>query len=766
MKKLFYSVLALAGILAVSCNKEIEAPVAAPEHTGNTHTVTLKAAFAQEGETRTAYANNKTFSWVEGDVVYVRCVNEEEEKWYWAEFAAQSSGATTDLTGEVDDGYEPYDVAVYVPGPNYVGSVYYNESTVRVVAPISYHQDGYGLTEASDGNEPYWNSVAIPSDNPLSLLPLVSVTKDEVLYFQTAMGALKLNLTDVDATVDHVRIIAANDGALGNYLMVQDGEIRMSEPWCDDEGQRYATSFCEYYFKPVSDGKVSFVIPMPVGTLAAGSEIDLMDAEGNVVYRRAFQKDVVIPRNKITELASLSTQSDWESIGIGYFYDLPIFYYMGSDYLAPVEIFKDKNNPSVYRIDNPYPVAAETAEYTINDSYLPLPEYYTLTISPDNFVTYDDMHSGYGDGGLDGDVFNACPGDWGGDNTYNFVARYQEDGTPANIIISSLYLYKKGTGYYYYFNSDSYKYMWTMLLFPGIEDQLDLSADVTFDEIADDNASQAVGQVTVKLGDDVPSAYVVIAANEADAEAAVAAGKGVEVSGEESTVMVNFPAEAPTGKYIAYVKTVAPEGFTANCALGFASDPFDYFRSDEDRQLTAADIVGTYTATNYYNNGGWTANPVTMTIVVEESDDPLSGEIMFTDVCPEVLSPLGSVKKVSAVYPDFNTATGAITINAKSEIYKVKTTTYSLANFYGDNISLMFTTDGTIYLEANIAFYDGDTRKAWTNTKVTFSKASSASAPALAPAQQGPVSFEAASEQSASRPVPMLAPKGLLYMGK
>ena len=52
MKKLFYSVLALAGILAVSCNKEIEKPVAITDlESVSTHTVTVRADFGAETRT-------------------------------------------------------------------------------------------------------------------------------------------------------------------------------------------------------------------------------------------------------------------------------------------------------------------------------------------------------------------------------------------------------------------------------------------------------------------------------------------------------------------------------------------------------------------------------------------------------------------------------------------------------------------------------------------------------------------------------------------
>jgi hypothetical protein len=675
MKKLLYSVLALAGIFAVSCNKEIEAPVA-PEHNGNTHKVTLKAAFANEGATRTEYANNKTFSWVEGDVVYVRCLNEEEEKWYWAPFVAETSGEVTDLTGEVDDGYEPYDVAVYVPGDNYVGSAYYNESTVRVVAPISYHEDGYGLVEASDGNSPYWNSVEIPSDNPLSLLPLVSVTKDETLYFQTAMGVLKLNLTDVPAAADHVRITSADNGALGNYLMVQDGEIRMSEPWYSDEGQRYATSFAEYYFEPVSDGKVSFLMPLPVGTLVADSTVELLDSEGNVLFTKSFKKDVVIARNKITELVELSAKVEWKSIGTGKYYDSYIWNLAGwtADEYVDVEIFQDASDDKTFRISSPYGAAAKKFNYTPAGTVVPASDVLTLKISKDDYVDYGDHQTGVYDADYDEGTMFFHPKNYFGIGR-NLVAKYGADGIPANIILAPVYEWETA-GYWtssnFVFDNDVIQ-----ILFPGVNAPVDLTSFIAYGEIVDDTPSQAVATASIEFGADMATAKLVIAANEDDARAAIAAGTQVTEATEEGSYEVLFPADAPSGDYQVYALVSPKEGFTAAAADLIASTTFKYIRSDQDLGYKIDDIVGTYESTQIwiaYYKGGWQWEKGHSYLVIEESDDDLLGNVMITEVAADTeqggydLYP--NTDNVAPIYGTFNTRSGELSFDPCQPLYE------------------------------------------------------------------------------------------------
>ena len=756
MKKLLYSVLALAGILAVSCNKETEAPVA-PERTGNTHTVTLKAAFAPEGETRTEYANNKTFSWVKGDIVYVRCATEED--WYWAPFEAQTAGATTDLVGEVKDGYEPYDIAVYVPSDRYVGSAYYNESTVRVVAPISYHEDGYGLTEDADGNSPYWNSIAISSENPLSLLPLVSVTKDETLYFQTAMGVLKINLTDVPAEADHVRITCGDDGAIGNYLMVQDGEIRMSEPWCDDEGQRYATSFNEYYFQPVSNGKVSFMMPFPVGTLVNGSLIELLDADDNVLFSKSFKKDVVIARNKITELVALSTKVEWTSLGKGMFGD---HVHYNSDYDQEVEIQQNAAEPTQFRLVDPYAGYRELLEYEpTGNEYGPDDYLYFrilkkgekvagITVTQDDLVFFDDYYTGIVDDTYGVDPFLAHPSHWAKsfNESYwlrNIVVKYQSDGvTPANVQLAPVLFWMTdpdaGSGYYsgdsYLFDNNSIE-----IRFPGAE-RVDLNASVAFTEIVDSTPAQAIALVDVDFSSAISGAKLVIAANADAASTAFADSYAVTTVSQRGECEVKLPANAPSGDYYVYMQTIVAEGLTAAASQIVVSEKFYYNNDETDLGLDVSILFdGTWTGDIIRNTSSQGYFADTFTMVFEESDDPFSGDVLITEIYGEA--------STLPVYGWFDGKTGTLTV-APHQPWTQFNDSYDVAmlDAVSNDKDLVFryrVDDNTLYLQSCefVGFYLYDTGTTtmsnywwgyfYGNTEdyhLTMTKVTSSSAPA------------------------------------
>lgn len=594
MKKLFYSVLALVGIFAVSCNKEQEMTVK-PELTGKTHTVVLKAGFLEEeGETRTMYTDNKTFSWVEGDIVRVRCLNEETNRWYWAPFVAQSTDATTDLVGEVEDGFEPYDVAVYVPGENYVVSILYDDSDVCAVVPISYHLDGFelGYDEENEQNTPYWNSVSVSSENPLSVLPLVSVVKEDpetnqtTLYFQTAVGVLNLNLTELDAEATHIQI-ATRDKYLGNYLMVKDGQICNDCPWVrEEEGEEsypVATSFMEYYFQPAEDGKASLFVPMPVGTIPSGSMLYVLDKDENVLFSKEFVKDVTVERNKVLKLAELKASVDWTALGTGKYYDWYNFYFMteSEDYVTvDVQIEQDAANTNHYRVINPYGVAAEQFKYTAPEGTTPAGAFFEFMVTSEGYVTYD-MHCT----GVYSSIYEEVTyidGPYGYSNFgygRNYVVKYQEDGkTPAQIALAPIVRWPISG----YWSGSSYIDMddFIEIDFPG-QTPVKVAASVAFKEIVDDTPAQPIASVNVTLGSAFSGADLVIAATAEAAEAAFAAGTGVKKVTGSGAAEVKLPANAASGEYIVFAKATPAAGVSALAANIYQSSAFQYDRSDE-----------------------------------------------------------------------------------------------------------------------------------------------------------------------------------------
>ena len=768
MKKFFFFAVALTGLLAVSCNKEKEMPAALDPATGSTHTVSFKASIAPE--TRTSYADDKTFSWVEKDSITVVTLSPDEEYIRLTTFYAQSSGPETVFSGEVEDGYTLYSLAFYAAAGSGVAFGGDDDSNIYFYLP--------SFTDIDDSESDF----PVASSNPLANMPLIGEQQEDDSYlFYTATGAAKFTFTDIPEGAAYFAIEYSEEPLSGYFTWDENGVISNASArkgtytYTGTDGQQhtasYANRYVVYHFNRNADGTGTIYMPLPVGRIPAGARVDIYDEDlEEVLYSRTVRGDIPIERNKVTEVATFSAAPvAWESMGVGAYFDMPVFYYMTPEadretddilyHMSQVEFFQDKNNPGVYRFENPYKQAAEYRGYEIDEEFAKdMDDYLTFTVLKDGSIIYDDYYTGYtyssSSTGTAVDVhpFAACPGNWGDDNSFNFVAKYNADGVPTNAFLSSLYLYELNGGYYYWNWPDSWSYMWTTVLFPDAEEQLDLNCSVSISEIADDTPAHPTANVEVKLGEDLTGAWLVVAPDKETAEAMIAAGNATKAT-ESGSFIAPLPEDAPTGTYFAYAKTIPVEGLTENCALLFASEEdFDYFRSDMDRGLTLDDVVGSYTASNYYftlkqykrTGYGWTSSAQTLTMVIEESDNPLSGDIMFTDICPELVKAIAGRNITSSpVYGWFDTATGVILIDPGQTAYTYNSAPYTVANIDGDAVSLYLQEPGVVYCKNNIAFLLNDEMDAslgvpegWTNTETTFTRSGKSSAPANAPARR------------------------------
>jgi hypothetical protein len=1024
MKKIFYSILAVVAL--VGCAKEMEAPVKGDGPVeGGAYEVSIKAFAADDNLTKTAYAANGSFSWLQKDTIRVRLKNAVSGARSMVNMYAKSSGASTDFAVTLSaDNWRPDSIAVYSPFKTAFTNEICNGSSVCVSMPLAYCMDG-----ANKSNASYHNRVSFSSENPFSILPLVGVQQlDGSFKFQTAVGVLHVQVTGLESAAAGIKLTSV-DGSISNYLMVRDGAIAMGDALID-EGTNWSRNYIYYFFNQQEDHSASVYVPVPVGTLKAGSTVSVVNEDGDVLFTQEFKQDVAVSRNKVVELAPFKGSYDWVSVGTGkfkdaymwaeagfadefvdveiqknasdakafrlvnpygaaitkfgysttetpygpdatlsfrvvevgesingvtvtkpdqvwfdvyntgivdgslkvdpfiahpgrwattfdenswlrnvvtkyqsdgstpasvqlapvyfwltdpaagrgsrdpnnissnniieilfpgqesvdltldvkpgeaspdgdgkvtapvnvsfgsgiaglklviatsaeeaeaaiaagtlvtdasaagdytvsfpsgeisgeyfvfaktvvasglsagavqlyqsekvsgwvsmgtgYYYDYPVFYSEGANNFVAVEFFRDFTQDGVFRIANPYKAIAAAANYSIPAAYTAdMADYLPISVNlSTNLVSFPSrFYTGYGDGS-DGSVFIAHPNNWGGSGDFSFVARYQADGkTPANIVLSPYYLYVKAAGgTYYYFNSASDTYMWISIVFPGVNQTIDIEAEVAYDSIADDTPASPSANVSLTLGDDQSGAYIAIAATEAAAKAIIDAGNGykADASGE---YVVNMPADAPSGSYIVCAVTIPAEGFTSNCALTVTSEPFDYHRSDEDRHLTMDDIIGTYSVgSNYYynsDNGTWAQTP--QTLVIEESDSPERGEIMFSTVLPEILG--SGVTQVDNAYAWYDTKTGTVLVEAGQTIYKKDGVDCVLGSSSGDDIELLLQEPGLLVAKSNFAYFKGGSRYAWTNGAPTFTRASSSGAPAKVSARHKDTSF-------------------------
>lgn len=770
MKKLFYSVLALAGILAVSCNKEIEqkqAPVQVSESV-STHTVTIRADFGED--TRTAYANDKTFSWVEGDVIYVYSVNESTGYARFAEMTAQASGATAEFVGEVEDGYELMGLAFYAHSE----WVTWDENNFYIYLP--------GTTAIDDDKYSYH----VDSSNPMANVPLSGVTDSEgVFHFKTATGVLKFNLMDLPEDAAYFELLAADGNMLQGLFAVDfdnDGQINrdgaiIEWKYLDDEGQeqteRVSYTNLFYKFEPDAQGKATIYVPVPVGTLGAGATVRIYNADGDVTFSKKTTKDITITRNKITELTALSCKATWESLGTGKYNDAEYLYDLyledmdveSDDVYVDVEILKNGANPKEYKIVKPY-AAYNTLYGYKTEEEVNAPSDMTLTIlragdylddtqvKNDGLVYFERTYLGFYSTTNGAEMFLYHPSVINGLTTedywtHSYVMKFQSDGvTPANIQLAPMYYYD-GLGCYI---SDATTDCVVQIVFPGCE-PLDVYGSVVYDSIADDSVAQPSAYAAVEFGADIASADLVIATSAEAAAAALSAGTNVtHVAANSEEVEVLLPANAATGTYQVFARLNGKEGLSPLVSRIIESSEFKYFRSDEDKKVQVEDVIGEYAATKQYVYlDGWKSG-ATFTMTVEESDDPMQGDLMITEFNNSIATYSNTnLNPPFVIYAWLDSKRGVIEIDPLQPISDVGTDGYYsfIGNYNGPSVNpvVFEVSDDKQSLTSQQFFgifaYNPSTEKVGyyniyfspTDVPLVLTKTNTSSAPAMAPAR-------------------------------
>ncbi len=680
MKRILIASLAFFGIFAVSCNKEIEAPVTPAENTASFHKHTFTATIGND--TRTAYADFQKFSWKAGDKVDVFTYNESTEYTKIFPFTAQEDGTTTVFVGEVEDGFELVNLAVYPDNAAFING------EVCIYAP--------GLIYIDGTDEDYYNA---SSENPLENLALVGRLNDEntAYAFKTAMGAVKVTLTGLSSDAAYLRINAPEK--IAGYFYIDDNDCISNESavpgtytTSDGNERNYSNNNIWYGFTPSADGSVTLYIPLPVGKLSAGTTFYVENEDEDVLYQRTTQKDIVIERNKVTELTALSAQASWKTLGTGKFidnYNWSIGKFSDGTYVD-VEIQADESDPSHYRVVDPYGAAFKAFNYKAPAGTAKPSEYFDLFIDAEGYVDYPQICTGIRYSTYKEATTLLSPKNaYGNPSTLgiNFVAKYLADGkTPANILLAPAYYWPK-SGYWTgdnYFNSAEE----IQIIFPGEKEAVDIVCSATYKELADDSVEQPVALIDVALGASVAQAKLVIAADLDAAKAAIAAGNFSGTATEAGLAEAFLPANAASGNYYVYLVPVPAEGI-APVVGSMIVEPeasFQYIRSDAE-DIAIADLVGTYTAKStyvYFNKPYWDAinageedpeeneddehwySGFTVSFTLEESDDEGMGDIMMTaftedaaDFCP-IETP---------IYATLDPKTGALTFAPMQPIY-------------------------------------------------------------------------------------------------
>ena len=400
MKNFIYSALAFAAVFSVACNKEneaIEAPAGTP--------ISIRAAFDED--TKTTYADGKTFSWVEGDKIALEVT--KDGKYDVITLTADATGRSVNFSGTVPEGYTVCDYAFYPK----LGSKY------------DYYSSDLGIQE--NGTARLWGTITPDLANPMASIPLIGCKQADGSYrFKTATGILKITVENIPADAYFFQLDATSGTALnGNFSFGDDCTLYMSNvetPWA----QKYVS------FSPQAEGETrTFYLPIPVGAIPAGMVASITStSRGNIVLATT-QKDINVTRNKVLNLGTLTVPSEeWQYLGKGQFKDQYVWNTIGRTDYVEVDFYQSLSNSNLFRIANPY---GATGQATGAD------EWFTLNTSNPNSVSHETHCTGI-------TLTKSDTYSWTGfifsnpyQGIYARVLNYQASGLPANVQLCPCY---------------------------------------------------------------------------------------------------------------------------------------------------------------------------------------------------------------------------------------------------------------------------------------------------------------------------------------
>lgn len=334
------------GIITISYNNEKK-------------TVSVKQAAAS------AYAVFKTtgWNWKEGDIVTVQLISAADASTYdmW-KFKARNDGEGAKL--DIVDGDTWTGIAdnwmfgqfAFFPKET-SGAITYNKAanTISLAGTIA----------------------AVP-DDPESVMPVIGYREEEssVFDFKAAAGFVKISVSNIPETAGYAALTTAESGTYalnGSFSFDSSCEIKEENVVGTKWGEKYI------YFTAPSSGAMDFYFPIPTGTIPAGLKFQILDAATASVALGEYtaEEAIEVKAGETVELPALQLPAyEWTSIGQGWFGDNYLFAQASfgkAGCMAPVEIERNDNNPSMYRVLYPYKAAASKLGVTLggsNDPYL------------------------------------------------------------------------------------------------------------------------------------------------------------------------------------------------------------------------------------------------------------------------------------------------------------------------------------------------------------------------------------------------------------
>lgn len=308
-----------------------------------------------------------------------------------------------------------------------------------------------------------------------------------------------------------------------------------------------------------------------------------------------------------------------------------------------VVLQQNEINPDIYRLVNPYDEILVEGGYTAGYVNKGPSEYLTFQLrhageevggailTRNNLVTFEPFRTGYynssyDSGDADGEVWGFHVSDemfhasWHVEGAYlkNYVAAYQEDGTPGQINLAPWY-YIPGAGGWNHSQDDKQ----IEILFPGFT-PADYSAEIVYSGIFTDVAGSVFAVANLTLGADAETVKAVVVDGSADAAAvadAIAAGELEATDVAAGSIQVPIP-EDMAGKLQVVVVVLDGENVKTVVAA-----KFEYYGGGNNPWQSLG--IGYYTddyIVSYYGEEDENGNfipyePETYQVEIEESTE-------------------------------------------------------------------------------------------------------------------------------------------------
>ena len=371
MKKILFLGVAAATLALVACNKtETDVPA------GERYTIT---GVIDASATKTAYeesAGKAVFTWKAADRIHVVVYNASSP--FTADkyaFTADTDGTSVNFTSTGTPDFTAYPKSGFAVYPSNVVSTGGVKDNYTITLPAEYTVSGSDFSRVG--------------------IPLIGTETTEDKYsFKTAVGVVKLTLTNVPVTARKLVLTSASDNLSGTFpLNATTAAEGLSMADAASAGHSLTINFSQQ----AAGASVDLYIPLPAGSISAGATFDVQDGSGNSIKSVTTQSAIPVTRNKVQPIGSVAVE-EWVSLGTGKFMDDDAFYASGhggrtvADYVD-VEIQQHATETKRYRVVNPYQAYMTQKGKSAMSGAVGPGEYLTFTIE-DGYVANDSYRTG------------------------------------------------------------------------------------------------------------------------------------------------------------------------------------------------------------------------------------------------------------------------------------------------------------------------------------------------------------------------------------